>query len=367
MSTPTGLENWGWSHHRATAETIERPGLTLARVVGHAHHWYDLVCAPDTTKRRGRVSGAFSYRAAGPADFPTVGDWVLVEMSNEATTIQEVLPRRTAISRHAAGDETVEQILVANIDVVLLVFSLDGSRGFTVGLLERAITTAWDSGARPVVVLNKLDLADRTQKEQILLDAETSAPGVEIFSVSARTGLGVGELLKSLGPDTTVGMMGKSGVGKTALLNAMGRLRAAPVAAREGRLRDGDRQGRHTTTDKRLYRLPQGPIIADVPGLRELQLWAEEGSLENTFPEIEELARLCRFNDCTHNGEPGCRIQEALEAGRLSIDRWDHYLSLQREIAYLERRRDQRAQQEEEMKWKKIAKLQRHYKKNRRG
>ncbi|MFP4152676.1 MAG: ribosome small subunit-dependent GTPase A [Alkalispirochaeta sp.] len=338
-----------------------RPGLVPARVTGHQHHHYTLVCAPDAHRLRSRVSGAFSYRAAGPDDYPTVGDWVLLD--TETGTIQEVLPRRTAISRKTAGSETLEQVIVANIDVALLVFAMDVGRGFTVGLVERAATTAWNSGARPVIVLNKVDLADAPTRDRILRDAETAAPGVEIYTVSARDGTGVSELLSNIAPDETVGMLGKSGVGKSALLNALARERGSEIGAREGELRSGDLQGRHTTTDKQLYLLPGGPIIADVPGLRELQLWADEASLDETFPEIEELSRECRFNDCTHTGEPGCRIQEALSSGELPIDRYERYLDLQREIAYLNRRRDQRAQQEEEMKWKKIAQHIRNYKK----
>lgn len=363
----TMLANWGWERQGIANSEIEPPGMVPARVIGHVHHWYDLVCAPDARAVRARVSGAFSYRAAGPADYPTVGDWVLADSAYDAAMIHTVLPRRTAISRNVAGEETVEQVLVANIDVVLLVFAMDGSRGFTVGLLERSTTAAWNSGARPLIVLNKLDLADHALRERIRLDAEAAAPGVEIVCVSAADGTGVFDLLARLEPDETVGMLGKSGVGKSALLNAIARERGTEIGIREGELRRGDRQGRHTTTDKHLYRLPGGPIIADVPGLRELQLWADEASLEEAFPEIDELSRQCRFTDCSHNGEPGCRIQQALATGELPMERYGRYLDLQREIAYLNRRRDQRAKQEEEMKWKKIAKLQRTYKKERRG
>lgn len=360
----SGLIPWGWRRYAATAPFAERPGLLPARVTGHQHHHYTVVAGSDAHRLRTQVSGAFSYRAAGPADYPTIGDWVLIDA--ESGVIPEVMPRHTAISRKTAGEEVLEQVIVANIDVALLVFAMDGARGFTVGLVERATTTAWNSGARPVIVLNKIDLADASRRDQIVRDAETAAPGVEIIPMSARDGTGVPQLLATLAPDETVGMLGKSGVGKSALLNALARERGEEVQVREGELRSGDLQGRHTTTDKQLYLLPGGPIIADVPGLRELQLWADEASLDETFPEIEALATECRFNDCTHHGEPGCRVQTALATGELPLERYERYLDLQREIAYLNRRRDQRARQEEEMKWKKIARHIRDYEKSRR-
>jgi ribosome biogenesis GTPase len=361
------LAAWGWDRYQRGRgqqlgpeggdspedELPHRPDQTIARVVGHQHHHYELVCAPDARPASGRVSGAFSYRAAGPADYPTVGDWVWIDPTSG--TIHELLPRTTAISRNSAGEETVEQVIVANIDVVLLVFAIDGSRGFTVGLVERAVTAAWNSGARPVIVLNKSDLADDATQERMVQDAESAAPGVEIFLVSAHSAAGVDALAAAIAPDETVGMLGKSGVGKSALLNAIGRANGVELSIREGALRHGDRQGRHTTTDKHLYRLPNGPIIADVPGLRELQLWADQDKLDETFPEIEELARECRFNDCSHNGEPGCRIAAALTTGELPNERYERYRELQRELAFLARRKDQRAREEEQMKWKKIA------------
>lgn len=359
------LTPWGWERRPRSRETESAArGLSPARVTAHRHHFYDLVRADDgevVSITAAQVSGAFAYRSAGPEDYPTVGDWVLVEPASG--TIHAVLSRRTAISRKAAGAETLEQVIVANLDVVLLVFALDGERGFTVGLVERAATTAWNSGARPVIVLNKVDLADPAVRDRAVADAEAAAPGVDVIPASARTGTGIDALLDRCGSDETVAMLGKSGVGKSALLNAIGRRRGTEMTIREGRVRRGDLQGRHTTTEKQLYLLPGGPLIADVPGLRELQLWAEDEGLDDTFPEIEALSRECRFRNCRHDGEPGCRVREALRTGELSADRWERYRALQREIAYLTRRRDQRARQEEQMKWKQIAAFQRRFKK----
>ena len=357
------INDWGWARVAHSDTPGEGAALVPARVVRHVHHYYDLICAPDARPIQARVSGSFEFRAAGPADFPTAGDWVLVEP--ETGRIETLLPRRTAVSRHSAGDETLEQIVAANVDVLFLVFALDGGRGFTIGLLERSLTTAWNSGARPVVVLNKADMADAETQDRAVRDVEANAPGVATHLVSARSGLGTGVLLGEAAFDETVGMLGKSGVGKSALLNAFARERGSEVAAAEGEVRQGDSQGRHTTTDKRLYRLPGGPIIADVPGLRELQLWADDESLEATFPDVQEIAAECRFRDCSHNGEPGCRIAEALASGELPVERYERYLDLQKELAYLNRQRDIRAAHEEKLKWKRIAEYQREVKKRR--
>jgi len=432
------LAAWGWDAQweakarEAGVDPAADPALLPARVIRHVRHTYHLVCAPDASRREAEVSGAFSYRAATAADFPTAGDWVLYEP--ESGRIQRVLPRRSAVSRASAGEESTEQVITANIDLIFLVFGLDGGRNFTAGMLERSLVVAWNSGARPVVVLNKADCATACHMEAVRLEAQANAPGVPVYVVSALTGDGLRELLeeaqratqastaestaagtgagpadmpgaggsgsqpgRDTRPGVTIGMLGKSGVGKSALVNAFTRLAApgdhavdggrpeapgaettgpagpapAPAAslaaspAREGTQRRGDLQGRHTTTHKELYLLAPGVIMADVPGLRELALWGNSGELAAAFPDVEELAAACRFTDCAHNGEPGCRIQEALASGELPGQRYERYLEYQRELAYLERRVDQRAQAEERKKWKQIASERRRIKKER--
>jgi ribosome biogenesis GTPase len=359
------LGAWGWNDEW---EQIARDhgggsgaGLRPGRVIRHVHHRYRVISVDAPTPHETEVSGAFTYRAAGPSDFPTAGDWVLLGPDGR---IESVLPRRSSFSRNAAGNETLEQVIVANVDVVFLVFGLDGGRNFTVGLLERSLLVAWNSGARPVVVLNKADCADADTIERCRLDAESNAPGVSIHIVSAMRGDGLDGLLGEADAGETVGLLGKSGVGKSALINAfIAGAGASDGPARTGEQRAGDRQGRHATTDKSLYMLPKGVILADVPGLRELQLWADTEELDSAFPEIDALAAECRFTDCAHNGEPGCRVQEALSTGELPIERYERYLEYLRELSYLERRRDQRAQADEQRKWRRIAKDIRRFKK----
>ncbi len=363
MGNDAALERWGWDRLWAEAAGPAHRGRRLpARVVRHSHHHYEVVAAPKGERAATTVSGAFSYRAAGPADYPTVGDWVLVD--GESGRIELVLPRRTAISRSVAGDESLEQVIAANIDILFLVFGLDGGRNYTAGMLERSLVAARGSGARPVVVLNKCDCADDSTIAKVESEVHGCAPDLSVHIVSAVNDIGIEALLGEASPGETIGMLGKSGVGKSALVNACLRLsdRAGEPTARTGAQRN-DGKGRHTTSDKQFYLLPTGAVIADVPGLRELKLWGDVHTLDSAFPDIEELAAECRFSDCAHNGEPGCRVQEALATGELSLDRFSRYLDYLRELAFLERRRDQRALLDERKKWKRIAQHSRRFRK----
>lgn len=347
------LVAWGWDDYRhaqwlaTSAETALHP----ARVLARNRHLYECVTV-DGHRSNVRVRGAFEYRAAVEADYPVVGDWVALDAEG---FIAALLPRRTVVRRNAAGEVTSEQVIAANVDVLLIVSALDGGRNFTVGLIERALTQAWDSGAQPVIVLNKTDLTDAETIERAQLEAENNAPGVPVVSVSARTGTGMELLQPFLQRGTTVALLGKSGVGKSALINALGATKRAP----EGQLR-GDLQGRHTTTSSRIYPLAgpfvDGVLVVDVPGLRELQLWADDDDLDQAFPEIAEVAARCRFKDCSHQGEPGCAVQAALADQEITPERFDQYLRLQRELSALERRRDPRAQRNSKARWKQIHK-----------
>ncbi len=357
----TTLHSWGWTEDlTAIASSHILDGTTVGRVVRQTHHIYRVVHADDDDRIHfidSRVSGAFEFRAIQPSDFPVLGDWVV--LTPEEGIIHAVLPRKTSLSRAAAGNVTVEQLFVANIDVIFLVFGLDGGRNFTVGLLERSLVAARQSGARPVVVLNKVDCATRETMDTVTGALAAAAPGVACHIVSALRGDGIAGLREEATEGRTIGLLGKSGVGKSALVNAL----AGTERARTGGLRRGDLSGRHTTTHKELHIIDGGAIVADLPGLRELQVWADDEALDDAFPEIESLAGGCRFRDCTHDGEPGCRVREALETGELSPDRYEAYREYRRELAYLHRRRDQKARQDEQRKWKAIAKEQRRFKK----
>jgi len=313
------------------------------------------------------VSGRFRHSAESRGDFPTVGDWVVVKAPPEQGTaiIHTLLPRKSSFSRKAvlAGGpaygpgKTEEQVLVANVDTCFLVSGLD--RDFNVRRIERYLTLAWDSGANPVVVLNKADVCEDV--EAYVQEVESIAFGVPIHPVSAMAQQGLDALRAYLGQGQTVAMLGSSGVGKSTLINSL----LGTERQQIGAVRESDGRGRHITTQRELILLPGGGLIIDNPGLRELPLWGDEEGLKETFADIEELTDLCRFRDCGHQREPGCAIQQALREGTLAPGRWQSYLKLKKELQFLAIRQDQKARLAEKTKWKKIAQAGRKMKKNR--
>jgi ribosome biogenesis GTPase len=300
------------------------------------------------------VSGRLRHRAAGPHDFPAVGDWVLLLVRPEEgwATIQGILPRRSRFSRKVPGSATEEQVVAANVDSVFLVAGLDGD--FSPRRLERALVLAWESGARPVVVLNKADLGAGEERRR---EAAAAAPGVPIHVVSARSGEGLGALDTYLVPGQTVALLGSSGVGKSTLVNRLLGGGLQPTAE----VRVGDDRGRHTTAFRELLVLPGGGMIVDTPGLREIQLWGGEEGLGQAFPDVGDLAAACRFRDCRHEGEPGCAVLEALAEGRLAAERLASYRKLAAEQRQFALRHDQRLRQAEKRRWRSIHRLARRH------
>jgi ribosome biogenesis GTPase len=286
------------------------------------------------------VAGRLRLDARGRSDLPAVGDWVALK--GEATAravVQAVVPRRSAFVRRAAGDETTEQVVAANVDSVLLVSGLD--HDFNPRRIERYVLLAWESGARPVVVLNKADLCDDV--EACRREIEQIAPGVDVHAVSARDLSSLSVLQPYLGAGRTVALLGSSGVGKSTLLN---RLLGSEVQATRA-VRPHDQRGRHTTSERHLFVLPGGALAIDTPGMRELQLWESGGGLAATFDDVNSLAPVCRFRDCTHEAEPGCAVRAAVAEGRLAADRLESFHKLRGELRHLERKQDERAQAED--------------------
>ncbi|MCI0401911.1 MAG: ribosome small subunit-dependent GTPase A [Acidobacteria bacterium] len=282
------------------------------------------------------VSGSLRSQAAGPQDFPVVGDWVAVRPRprERSATIHAVLRRRTQFSRKVAGRATAEQVAAANVDTVFLVMGLDGD--FNLRRLERYLVTAYESGAAPVVVLNKRDLCDAGELAGKLVAVESVAPGVPAYAASALTGDGLEDLGSFLSVGRTAALLGSSGVGKSALINRwLGReaLRTAPV-------REHDSRGRHTTTQRKLVLLPGTGMIMDTPGMRELQFWSAGEGMNTTFADLSELAAGCRFHDCSHRAEPGCAVLQAVNQGRLDAGRLESFHKTRAELAALERRQD---------------------------
>lgn len=357
------LEDLGWNESFAACfAPYSAEGLVPARVVaqrglnrvstGEAEHYADL-------------AGRLRHELEGPggaAGFPAVGDWVVFRppTGEGRGLIHAVLPRRSKFSRKVAGQRTEEQVVAANVDTLFLVSGLDGD--FNPRRIERYLTAAWDSGARPVVVLNKLDRC--ADPERCLLEAEAVSMGVPVHRVSARTGEGCEALREYLRPGETVSLLGSSGVGKSTLINRL----LGREAQRTGDVREGDDRGRHTTTHRELLSLPEGGLLIDTPGLREVQLWEGDQGIESTFGDIEELAEGCRFSDCRHQGEPGCAVGEALARGDLAAERLESYRKLQREQHQLQLKQDELARLREKQKNKAVQKaLREHYRLKPRG
>ncbi len=263
------------------------------------------------------------------------------------------MPRKSKFSRKTVGNKTEEQIVAANVDTVFLVSGLDGD--FNPRRIERYLILAWESGANPVIVLNKSDLCNSL--ESCLAEVEAIALGVPIVVLSATNHQGLDALTSYLQPGQTVALLGSSGVGKSTITN---QLQGEVVQAVQS-VRQGDDRGKHTTTHRQLILLPTGGLIIDTPGMREIQIWAGEESLQETFADIETLAQECRFRDCQHHKEPGCAVQQALAEELLDYSRFLSYQKLQKELAYSARKQDQRAQLAEKERWKKIHKAMRNH------
>jgi ribosome biogenesis GTPase len=268
-------------------------------------------------------------------DAPVVGDWVLVTTGpapSDPWSVTHLLPRSSQLVRGAAGTGQQEQVLAANVEVVWAVIGLD--RGVNARALERYLAVIWESGAVPEVILSKTDLS--TDLPGALAAAEAAAPGVMVRTVSTRDAASVEGLRRTLRPGATVALVGESGAGKSTLVNLLGSSELAATAS----VREGDRKGRHTTTGRELYRIPGGALLLDTPGIRELRLWSVDEGLDRAFPDIEVLARGCRFGDCRHESEPGCAVVEAKESGRLSPDRVASYRKLRAEAEFQARKSD---------------------------
>ena len=346
------LTELGWDAAFAEAFAPWAPRCVPARVALEHQHIYRVYTAADEVLAR--VRGRLRHRAAAREAFPAVGDWVALAPATESieAAIEAVLPRRSRFSRKVAGEVTEEQVVAANIDTVFLVSGLD--HDFSLRRIERYLTTAWHGGARPVIVLNKADL--RPDVDAAVAEVEAIASGAPVHATSTKSGGGLDALTQYVGVGQTCAFLGSSGVGKSTIINRLlgaDRQRTFAVRAK-------DQKGRHTTTNRELLQLPDGGMLIDTPGMREVQLW--EGRLEDAFTDILELAGGCHFRDCRHEQEPRCAVQQAADEGRLPADRLTSYRKLQREIALQERRQDELAQMDARRKLRTVHKAQRQYK-----
>jgi len=305
------------------------------------------------------LAGRLKHRAERQGELPAVGDWVAVRKRPEDHgAIVAVLPRRSRFSRRMAGNVTDEQVVAANVDVIFIVMALDDD--FSVRRLERYLLMARESGATPVVLLTKPDLSADLPAD--VADVVAVAGDVPVHVLSPKLNQGLEQVAPYMTGGCTAALLGSSGVGKSTIIN---RLIGADVQ-KTREVRESDSKGRHTTTHRELVVLPEGGLMIDAPGMRELQLWDASESVRGTFEDVEALAGECHFTDCRHRGEPRCAVKTAVDEGRIPPDRLASYLHLQDELAYLARQQDERAQIEEKRKGKIGAKAMRQHVKSKR-
>ncbi|MCD6397034.1 MAG: ribosome small subunit-dependent GTPase A [Spirochaetaceae bacterium] len=348
------LKLYGWNNLRNNEiSALNGSGLVPGRIISSSRGIFTIIT--ESGEARAELPGSFMYRAVSDTEYPVVGDYVLAKEELNLFIIDKVLDRKSLLKRKAPGVTAEEQVLAANLDYVFLVFGLDGGRSFNVRSIERLLTLVWDSGASPVIVLNKADLCE--DPGMYKSEAEAVSMGVPVIVSSAESGLGLDKIRSVLESGKTGLFIGRSGVGKSALTNAL----IEKKISETNDVRGDDRKGRHTTTSRDMFLLPWGALLIDSPGIREIGLTGDISSVSETFSDIAELSSDCRFNDCSHDSEPGCAVQEAIRAGDLSEDRYRSYQKHLNEIKYQQRRGDARLEMMEREKWKAIHKVYKNF------
>jgi ribosome biogenesis GTPase len=310
-----------------------------ARIAGEHKNGYVVwsTAGEGFARLSGRLTGALEDEG-----YPAVGDWVTlksVPQADDTAIVDRLLARRTVFTRGAAGAEARGQVIAANVDIVFIVTGLDAN--YNVRRIQRYVARVGASGARPIAVLNKTDACDDVDNR--ISEVERAAAGLTVVAISAARGRGLEQLEEYLHPGVTIALVGSSGAGKSTLINRL----LGEERLRTGETRADDGRGRHTTSERQMVVLPSGGLLIDTPGMRELALPDEEG-IDTVFPQIEDLARRCRFSDCTHLSEPGCAVQQAVETGELPADLVEHYLQLTAEARASELRHNERVRRQSE-------------------
>lgn len=310
---------------RFEQEATMYEGLYIARVTEQHRELYKVIS--ENGELNAEVSGKFVYNAYDNSDFPAVGDWVMIDRTDDGkgnAIIHQVLRRKSVFERKAAGTSNTIQIVSANIDIIFICMSLNDD--YNLRRLERYLSIAYDSMAKPVIVLTKSDLCDDLSER--IADISSVSVGTDILVSSSMEDDGYKEVLSYIKEGITIAFIGSSGVGKSTLVNRL----AGSDVLKIREIREDDSKGRHATTHRQLLLLPQGGIVIDTPGMRELHL--DSANLSRSFEDVAELSERCRFRDCTHTNEPGCAVREAIETGELSKERFENYKKLLKEASY---------------------------------
>jgi ribosome biogenesis GTPase len=349
------LAELGWdASFAAHFESEAVPKYSVpARVTEESKGFYRVLA--ESGEYLAEISGRLFHRAEERSSFPAVGDWVVVTpRPNEArATITAILPRRTVLARKQAGRLFDQQILAANLDTVFIVASLN--QEFNVRRIERYLAMVRESGAQPVILLNKADLC--LAAVELTVAAEQVAAGAPVHAISAATGEGLDALREYLTPGRTAALVGSSGVGKSSIVNAI----AGAALQYTQTVRDSDDRGRHTTTSRQMLVLPSGSLLIDTPGMRELQLWDSDEGLSETFDDIAAIAPHCRFRDCQHAGEPGCAIEQAIADGSLSRERLENHRKMEAALTFQQTKIDTEARLSAKQRIKKLCKSQKDF------
>lgn len=330
------LVTLGWNSERAAEfEPFAAEGFVPGRVSLEHNHVFRVMTT--SGEILAESAGRMKHDADGRTHLPVVGDWVAVRLDarGSRSQIRHVLRRATSFSRKVAGRITEEQVLAANIDTVFVVYGLGD--GVKVRGIERYLVVARQSGAAPVVVLNKADLSHDVAADRS--EAESVSAGVPVVAASTRTGLGLAALESFLRPGQTIALLGPSGAGKSTIVNHL----VGTDVLKTGEVREWDARGRHTSVHRQLVVRAAGGMVIDTPGLRELQLWDAEG-MNDTFADIVDFGAGCRFRDCRHDREPGCAVKAAVDAGAIDAGRYAGFLKLQREQEEMARKKEAREQ-----------------------
>jgi ribosome biogenesis GTPase / thiamine phosphate phosphatase len=350
------IESYGYTEfykaQEAMYEIIEKD-LIPGRIIEAQREQYKIIT--NQGESSAKLKGSLFYNEAISSTYPAVGDFVLVKHNPYGEDIiYHVFERKSKFSRLDAFD-AIEQIVATNFDYVFIMTSLNND--FNIRRLERYLTSAWESGAVPVIVLTKADLC--SDYSDYMEQLEQIAFGVSIVPISSVTGKGIEKLMKFIKPSKTIVFLGSSGVGKSSLVNAI----AGEEIMKVSGIREDDSKGRHTTTHRQLIMLENGTMIIDTPGMRKLGMWDASEGLDTAFSEIEELSRKCKFRDCSHKGEPGCAVKIALESGELSQARWESYLKLKKEIRFAESKESIDMRLKEKAYYKSLSKFQKQFRK----